>query len=320
VTFDLALAPSGSVPFDVVGYGESSLDFLAVVPTWPAPDTKVPLRRFIILPGGQTATAVVASARLGCRARYVGVFGDDRWGADIRAAIACSGVDLVAVERRGVSSRTAVVLVDDAGRRTILERRDPRLSLEAGDVDARVFQSGRILLTDATDVRGALRAARAARQTGTRVMLDVDRPMEDVEGVEALLAEADVVIAGGEFAPAYTGRSPMGAALAALEAAHPGKLVISTLGADGSLARFRGREIRTPARPVQVVDTTGAGDAFRGGFAARWIAAGGPVPVDALLEYANAVAGLSCRALGAQAALPTSEDVSRLVAGGGPQG
>jgi len=317
VTFDLALAPSGSVPFDVVGYGENSLDFLAVVPEWPAPDTKLPLVSFAVWPGGQTVTAVIASARLGCRARYVGVFGDDRWGADVRAAIASGGVDLLAVERRGVSSRTAVVLVDGEGRRTILERRDPRLALEAGDVDRRVFQSGRILMVDATDVPGALGAARAAREAGARVMLDVDGP---VEGVEALFAAADVVIAGASFAPAYTGQTSAGAALGDFEAALPGKLVVSTLGSDGSLARFRGREIRTPARAVRVVDTTGAGDAFRGGFAARWIAAGGDVPLAVLLEYANTTAALSCRALGAQGALPTLKDVSRMLAGGGPQG
>jgi sugar/nucleoside kinase (ribokinase family) len=87
-------------------------------------------------------------------------------------------------------------------------------------------------------------------------------------------------------------------------------MTVATLGSEGSLARFEGREIRTPAITVEVLDTTGAGDAFRGGLASAWLRAGNGAQVDQLLRYANAVAALNCRAVGAQAGLPTPTEVA----------
>ena len=295
MTFDLALPARSDRTFDVVGYGENSIDFLAIIGDWPAPDSKASLERLEIQTGGQMATAVLAAARLGCRARYVGAVGDDRWAAEIRSALAAGAIDVVAVERSGVSTRAAVVLVDAARRRTVLERRDPRLNLNQGDVDAAVFQSGRILMVDATDVAGSIRAATAARDAGTRVMLDVDRP---TDGLESLLRLADVVITSEAF---ERGANPD---------VRPGQLWVRTLGAGGSVAWDGDREIRTRAQRVEIRDTTGAGDVFRGAFAARW--ASGDRELPALLEYANAAAALACRALGAQGSLPTPADVDSL--------
>ena len=298
-TFDLR--PTEATEFDVAGYGENSIDFLALTGTFPAPDTKAELQTLEIQPGGQMATAVLAAARLGCRGRYVGAFGDDDWAAVIRAALSAGAVDVVAIERAGVRTRAAVVLVDDSGRRTVLERRDPRLALREGDLDLAVFQSARILMLDATDVPGSIRAAAAARSVGTRVMVDVEK---QVEGLEQLLGLADVVIASAGFG--QNAAPKPGAAYV------PGQVWITTLGADGSVAREGGREIRTAARAVSVRDTTGAGDVFRGAFAARW-AAGRPVDLEGLLDYATAAAALACRSLGAQGSLPTPAEVERLL-------
>jgi sugar/nucleoside kinase (ribokinase family) len=73
--------------------------------------------------------------------------------------------------------------------------------------------------------------------------------------------------------------------------------------------------VRTPALRVDCVDSTGAGDAFRGGFAAGCLT----MPegdVEEVLAYANAVAGLNCRALGARGGMPTRADVEQALAGG----
>lgn len=299
----LELRPAAATELDVVGYGENSIDFLAVTGAFPAPDTKAELETLQIRPGGQATTAVLAAARLGCRARYVGVFGTDSWAAEIRAALTTRAVDVVAIERPGVSTRAAVVIVDAAGRRTVLERRDPRLAVNRGEIDPAVYQSSRILMLDATDVPESIRAAAAARAAGTRVMVDVEKP---VEGLEQLLELADVVIASAGYS-----RS---AAAKPAAADKPGQIWITTLGASGSLARYGDREIRTAARAVEVRDTTGAGDVFRGAFAARW-AAGGDVDLEELLDYANAAGALACRALGAQGSLPTTAEVDRVLAG-----
>jgi hypothetical protein len=84
----------------------------------------------------------------------------------------------------------------------------------------------------------------------------------------------------------------------------------ATLGEGGVVGCCQGEEIHVPAFTVQVRDTTGAGDAFRAGFAARWLESGDADPdVRDLLEYAALVAGLSCMGLGAQSGLPPAAEV-----------
>ena len=102
--------------------------------------------------------------------------------------------------------------------------------------------------------------------------------------------------------------------LAALARRFQPALVCATLGQEGSLALVAGTEIHTPGFRVPVVDTTGAGDAFRGGFIARWLAGGDRAHVEDVLTYANAVAALKCRALGARTAIPRRAEVEQLLA------
>ena len=293
---------SSTRQFDVVGLGESSLDFVAVVTSPIHSDSKLPMERFETMAGGQTATALVACARLGHRARYVGAIGGDEAGTFIRRSLQQESVDVAAVTREGVRSRVAVVLVEtETGKRTILERRDPRLVLEPPEIDESLVTSGRVLLVDCVDVGASIAAAEMARRSGMPVIVDAEQPGPRVN---ELLRAIDVIVVARTFLDSFSGGTTTGLALQRLDdECHPA-LAVVTLGPEGSLARFEGREIRTPAVEVDVIDTTGAGDAFRGGFAASWLRSGATPDVAQLLRAANAVAGLNCRALGAQAGLP----------------
>jgi len=107
------LDPPANRPIDVVSLGENSLDFVAVMEPGHAVAAKRRLRRFDLFSGGQTATAAVACARLGLKARYIGAFGDDDWGARGRRSLEQEGVDLVAISHPRCPSRIAVVIVDE---------------------------------------------------------------------------------------------------------------------------------------------------------------------------------------------------------------
>ncbi len=314
VRLPLTLPPGDSRPFDVVGFGQNSVDLLAVIREHPEPDSHVRAERFIHLPGGEVATAVVACARLGCRTAYLGAIGNDDAGAMIEARLREDGVDLRHVIRLDAPSRFAIILVDRAGHRTVIWHRDARLERLAGAIDREGAASGRVLLVDASDAEGSQAAACAARAAGTPVVLDVDTfdPRLD-----ALVRSAHVVIASASFLvgpAAYGGGASLGSALRKLAAEFGSALTVATLGPEGSLALCEGVEIHTPAFHVPVVDSTGAGDAFRGGFVASWLRFGQDAPVSRLLRYASAIAGLNCGALGAQSGLPTWSDVDRLVA------
>jgi sugar/nucleoside kinase (ribokinase family) len=310
-TWPLALAPSSARPFDVVTVGESSLDYVCLT-DWPvAIDQKRSLDQFQMLPGGQAATVAATCARLGLRARYVGCVGGDDGARLVREALARRNVDVVDVGPVDARCRIAVVIVDRAsGRRTVLEHRDPRQRLRVEDITPSIVKSGRVVMVDATDIAASTAAAAMAREAGIPTVVDVD---DAGDGVEGLLEHIDVLIASQSFPSAFTGTDSPGAALQQLTVRFKPAVAIMTLGPDGCLALYKGQEIQVPAPSVAALDTTGAGDAFRGGFISGWLRWGADADVYTLLEYANAVAALSCEGLGAQGALPDPQRVQALV-------
>jgi sulfofructose kinase len=301
----------GDRPFDVVGLGLNSIDLVAVVAEYPESNSKQPLQRFARLPGGETATAMAVCAKLGWAASYIGSFGGDEFGALSAESLKAAGV---AIECSRVvadaANQFAIILVDArSGNRTVLWDRDPKLTLKPGDVTRESSTSGRLLVVDSVQTAAATRAATYARAAGIPTVLDIDKVRP---GTSQLLRQIDVII-GAELLPAeLTGYDEPGRALAAMAREFGAAVVCMTLGDKGSLARVGGREIRTPAFAVDCVDTTGAGDAFRGGFAAGCLDSPDG-DVEDVLAYANAVAALNCRALGARGDLPSVAEVEALL-------
>ena len=191
-----------------------------------------------------------------------------------------------------------------------MEYRESPLELRAGDVDRSSIVGGRLLLVDASNVEASVQAAQLARETGIPSIVDADRM---VDGIERLLSLIDILIVPEAFARALTGREALRTALAELAARIESAVVVATCGERGSLAVCEGQEIRTAAPVVPVRDTTGAGDAFRAGFAAGWLAAGPHASLERVLTMANAAAALNCREIGAQTGLPTREELAAVL-------
>jgi sugar/nucleoside kinase (ribokinase family) len=219
-------------------------------------------------------------------------------------------VNVAAAIRAGAATRSAVVFVESgSGRRAIVESRDAALDIRLDEISPAELCSGRVMLVDGTDIRLSLRAAAAARRRGTRTIVDLDRIHP---ATMELLSQIDVVILPEGLVRELTRKTTIGEALTSLAAALPSAALLAvTLGEAGVLGVCGGKEIHVPAFAVNALDTTGAGDAFRAGFAARWLEAGEMgAEVSDLLEYAALVAALSCQALGAQTGLPTPADVA----------
>ena len=287
------------------------MDLVAVVADYPTSNTKQRLQRFARHPGGQIATALAACARLGWRASYIGRFGDDELGRQGRDSLVAAGVDTSAAPMvPGTTNQFAVILVDArTGERTVLWDRHPALAMEAGDVPADAVMAGRALMVDGVDTAASTQAARIARHAGMPTFLDVEKVRP---GVLDLLQQIDAIIAAQDFPTALTGHEDLGRALDALARESNAPFVCVTLGAEGSLARCGGREIRTPAFPIDCVDSTGAGDVFRAAFVAGCLRASDG-DLEDVLTYANAAAALNCRALGARGALPNADEVEQLL-------
>ena len=295
----------------MVGFGLNSLDLVTVVAEYPASNTKQRLQRFARLPGGQIATATAVCARLGWKARYVGSFGDDEFGALSRESLTNLGVDVSASRTvPGATNQFAIVLVDARnGERTVLWDRHPGLATDPSEVSKDAVTSGRVLIVDCHESAASAQAARYAREAGIPTIIDVEKVRP---AIADLLQHIDAILAAQEFPTALTGYDQMGQALEAIGREFGAPLVCVTLGKEGSLTWCNGREIRTPGFQVDCVDSTGAGDAFRGGFAAACLREPDGHVEDAL-AYANATAALNCRALGGRGALPTAAEVEQLL-------
>jgi sulfofructose kinase len=294
---------------DVIGYGECSIDEVWVLPTAPDWGGKLRAARRERLGGGQVATAMVACARLGLKAAFCGVVGDDDDGRQVLAGLAAEGVDVTAAWRvPGGVTRAALILVDERnGERAVVEHTQPRpLSLLPHVVPARIAEA-RILHLDATDPGFAREAARRAREAGTVVSLDVDHP---APGLDELLRLADIVITSRGLPQQLTGEADLERALRKLAEGVPG-LVGCTLGADGAALLDDGHLLLSPAFPTEVVvDTTACGDTFR---AALLVAlAEGQRPSEGL-RFANAAAALKARDLGRRGC-PMRAEVNALLA------
>ncbi len=293
--------------WDVLGVGENSVDLVASLPALPPTDGKAELTALESRPGGQIATALVGCARLGLRTAYIGTFGNDDRAAVIREALGADGVDLHACREVDAPNRSALILVEEArGARTVLWRRPASLDWPPAHAPLHLVAQSRALLVDTTDIQLSIAAARVAREAGTLVVADVD---DDVPDLDSLLRLLDVLVVSSGLAPQ----------IRELHARGPG-LVVATLGRDGAVAWDGRRETYSPGFDVPVVDTTGAGDAFRAGLLWALLQDQPDLkdPMDRMdpmdmLAPANAVAALNCRARGAQTGLPTAAEAEALV-------
>src|SRR5713101_4865892 len=144
---------------DVVGVGLNASDTLIPVAHYPARGSKVEFRSAQVLPGGQVATAMVACQHWGLRTRYVGKVGDDGAAALHRAEFARLGVEAHLFTAPGCPSQQAFILVDDFGERTVLWKRDERLTLRPEELRREWIVNSRALHVDGHDTAAATIAA-----------------------------------------------------------------------------------------------------------------------------------------------------------------
>lgn len=302
--------PRSDDGLDVLGLGEISLDQEARLPRLPGVGSKLAMTSWQEHPGGQMATALLTCARLGLSTRLLGSIGDDEAGCRALAALREAGVALDGVRiRPGVRSRGAMILVDEAtGERIVLWHRAPELALSAREVDPAEIERARLVMLDASDLECSAWVASRAQAAGVPVVVDVDSLEPDPS---ALLAAADFPIVPESLADELGG---VGQALADL-VRRGATLPVVTRGGRGAVGLWQGTRFEAPARMVEAYDTTGAGDVFHGVFA--WGLLMGHSP-DELLRAANAAAGMSCRAAGAQGGIPGAAELEDFLAEADP--
>jgi ribokinase len=256
--------------------------------------------------GGKGANQAAAARRLGAEVRMVGCVGDDAAGRDLTGTLEEEGIGVDGITViGGESTGAALILVDREGRNAIAVASGANARLTADLVAEREgdIAWAQVLVCQLESPLDAVRRALlAARRRGVVTVLNPApaRPLDD-----DLLDLVDYLTPNETEAGDLTGLAvadPESAREAAARLlARGARNVVVTLGAQGALACDGAQALHFPAFPVEVVDTTAAGDAFTGALAVG-LAAGGRL--EHAIPLAGAAAALACTVRGARAALP----------------
>lgn len=311
--------------YDVTAIGELLIDFTPV----GLSEQKRPL--FEQNPGGAPANVLACLSRLGRATAFIGKVGADQFGYSLKATLEQVGVSTHGLVMTDTCHTTlAFVHLNDQGDRSFSFYRNPGadLLLEPGELsynlidDCQIFHFGSVSMTADPSRQATLAAVRYAREQGKLVSYDPNLrlmlwPSPESARIAILHAMplADILKISEEELLFLTGESDLGRGADHLLRHYDLKLILITLGPKGAYARTRGCEAWRPAYDVKTVDTTGAGDAFTGGFLYQLLVSGKPVgalseaDLTAFLAFANATGSLATTRKGAIPALPTLGEV-----------
>lgn len=297
--------------FDAAGFGTNAVDFLIRVPDYPTFNSKVELVDYSQMAGGEIATAMVGLQRLGAKTVYAGRFGDDAAGSFGIESLRTEGVDVSLAETiKGARTQIAFIVIDEqSGERTVIWKRDAKLSYSAEEAPLEIVDRSRVLHITPHDTAACLALARRAKDAGTIVSIDLDNMFP---GLDELLPLVDILITSAELPKRMFGVNGHRESLLAMQSRYGSSVIGITLGESGSLMLCGGEFIGTSGFPVPggCKDTTGAGDSFRAGFLHGLI---NGLSIEESARAANAVASLKCRSVGARTSLPNPHELDELL-------
>lgn len=301
--------------------GSLNMDFVATVATLPTPGQTLTGQTFDLIPGGKGANQACAAGKLAAatasgdavRVAMAGRVGDDPFGERLTQSLAAAGVDVEAVERaKGVSTGAAMINVGAGGQNTIvvIPGANHRLLPAHGEaLRGRLRDSAWLLLQLESPLDTVEALLRAARQEGTRTMLD-PAPAQALS--RELLSLVDVITPNETEACLLLGRAAARLGMAeapemarAVRALGP-RAVVLKLGDAGCFYSGPEGEHTAAAFAVTAVDATAAGDTFNAGLA---VALTEGMAVPEALRFANAAAAVSVTRQGAQTSAPSRAEV-----------
>ncbi len=300
---------------DVVGIGLRCVDVVVTLTEMPDWAHGGWVDDFCLQGGGPVGTALVAASMLGVRAGFVGTIGGDEIGRIKRRSLTDYGVDISrAIALQKPENQVAFVYVHAAGGERVFVRnahmRDYPLTVEQLDRD--YITRARLLHLDGFYPEASITAARWMHEAGKEVVMDLEKPRDGTvkPHMRKLVGIADILICGEGGTRALTGIGDLTIATRAVLAMGP-RVVVETLGADGSVTTTRDDSFHTPAFRVKVVNTTGAGDVFHGAYLVGLLK-GWDARITAL--FASGAAALTCTSLGGSKRIPSLDAVKTFLA------
>lgn len=293
----------------IIGIGSTVYDTLMVVDDYPIEDTKMQGVETKVQGGGPCATALVAARKLGVSAAYMGLIGDDPFGAFMRNDLQRWGVSTKYIRTIPdcVSFHAVVLLNQKTASRTCVWNKGTVPAPREEDINLDALAHAKVLHLDGHMLDAAIYAAKKCREWGVKVSHDAGGVYP---GIERLLPYIDYLIPSEEFALKITGKKTAEEAAQSLYAVYHPELLVLTQGAQGGILLDEQGMRRYDCYPVQVLDSNGCGDTFHGAFVAGKIQG---LSNDDACKYASAAAAIKCTRLGARYGMPNDEECRRFL-------
>lgn len=290
-----------TVNIDVLCIGHASYDLIFSVSRHPGVDEKIVADNLLSCGGGPAANAAVCVTKLGLTSAFAGYLGRDLYGDRHFQELNDSGVNTQLIIRGPSPTPLSAILVNPDGKRCLINYKGDTQALSADALDFTDVQA-KVILFDGHEPFISLPLAEKARQCKIPTVLDAGSVHE---GTLALMSRVDYLVCSEKFAIQYAGSERN--ALSQLAELAP--VVVITLGERGLIWQRGNEQGAVPAYPITSIDTTGAGDAFHGAFAAA-LAIG--MDWQSLLRYASAAGALCCMKMGARLGLPSQKEHASL--------
>jgi sulfofructose kinase len=286
-----------TVNVDVLCVGHASYDLIFSVNQHPGADEKIVAENLLSCGGGPAANAAVCVTKLGLTSAFAGYLGRDIYGDKHYQELNDYGVNTKLIIRGTSPTPLSTIIVKPDGKRCLINYKGDTQALASNALNFSNV-SAKVVLFDGHEPYISLPLAEKARQSKIPTVLDAGSVHE---GTLALMSHVDYLICSEKFASQYAGNEHQ--ALSQLAKLAP--VVIITLGERGLIWQRGNEQGALPAYPITAIDTTGAGDAFHGAFAAA-LAAG--MDWQTQLQYASAAGALCCMQMGARLGLPSQKE------------
>lgn len=266
--------------YDVIALGELLIDFTE------SGVSKNGMKLFEQNPGGAPANLLTAVSHMGYKTAMIGKIGSDMHGSFLKKTLEKEGIctDYI-VEDDSVFTTLAFVAINENGERRFSFARKPGADtrLAASELncqaiqDCRIFHFGSLSLTDEPARSATIQAVKTAKEAGAWISFDPNyraslwkKERDAVEEIQAVLSYADMLKISDEESVLLTGKTDCWQAADELLRQGP-KLIAITLGSQGVYLANHENHEQIAGFPAEVVDTTGAGDSFWGGFLSKYL-------------------------------------------------
>jgi len=264
------------MPPTLICYGDLCTDIFAKTDAFPQPGQDAVVEHLAFMPAGSAANCAVTAARLGVFTSFIGVVGSDMLGAMLIDDLKANGVDVTHLRQVDDTSGATIALVGANGEHTFYSYRGVNGSAAYGAIPPDLIQHQDYLHVSGYSFQAehsrqtALALIRQAKAVGAHISLDPSFHFarQSRDQFSTILADLDFIFPNAEEAQLISGVDDPIEAAAMIRALGPKTVVIKQGSAGCMIDTARGQTF-VPAYLVdQVVDTTGAGDAFCGGFLA----------------------------------------------------